>query len=99
MLLYNLRIILAALSGEPLRAGKGSHPSVNTGPFLCVLARSGLSGFAYQYASLPAASRLVSQVVTMRLSAALERAFCRASYPAKRAITARPDRPELDAKA
>src|SRR5215210_6014447 len=31
--LYNIRIILAALSGEPLRAGKGSHPSVNTGPF------------------------------------------------------------------
>ena len=31
--IYNVRIILAALSGEPLRAGKGSHPSVNTGPF------------------------------------------------------------------
>jgi hypothetical protein len=31
--LYNIRIILAALSGEPLRAGKGSHPSMNTGPF------------------------------------------------------------------
>src|SRR5215210_2055510 len=49
-LLYNLRIILAALSGEPLRAGKGSHPSVNTGPFF-VSARplrglSARSGFA-----------------------------------------------------